>query len=93
MRDETRKEPEVLDITVEAGALIASGLTVAIANHEGKVCAACSEFNVHFLTDNKSSFRFAMKGREFIAFYHALEAAIEKLAVAAGDEEEDKPHA
>jgi hypothetical protein len=92
MRDETQKEPEVLDVSVEAGALLASGLTVDFAKHEDKVCASCSQFNLHFLTDNKSSFRFSMHGREFIAYFRALEAAVEKLAQAVGDEEE-KPHA
>jgi hypothetical protein len=79
MRDETKKEPETLDVSVEAGALIASGLTVKLARHDEKLCAPCSEFTLHFLTNDKSTFRFTMQGSEFKDFYEAMGRALEKV--------------
>jgi len=90
MRDETKEEP--MEVIVEAGALIASGVSIKIAEHEGQKCVGCSEFTVHFLTDSQDSFAFKMKGREFESYYNAITTALEKLAEAVGKKDEDDAH-
>lgn len=89
MRDETKKDDEVLEVIVEPGCLIASGVSIKIAEHDGKKCVGCSQFMLTFVTDDKSSFQFAMHGREFQAYYESLGKALEKLAEAV----EEEPHA
>jgi hypothetical protein len=78
MRDETREEP--MEVIVESGALIASGVSVKIAEHDGQKCVGCSEFTLHFLTNSQDSFSFNMKGREFESYYNAITTALQKLS-------------
>ncbi len=87
---ETKKPPQ--RTVVDVGTLLASGVSVKIAEHDGKKCASCSEFRLQFITHEHDSFVFKMQGQEFNSFYKAIGTALEKLAETIGEGEEE-PHA